>query len=416
MNILMVTQEYPPYLVGGIGTHVQELARGLVARGVTVCVVTFSTGYAHVADDNGVRVRYIPYPFSGRPNQYPERLCELDQLNRLILDCARPVLKSNKESETIVHIHDWPSFGAAEKLRSEFMVPVVITVHGLWSDLARWDNHLDKEAVASLESDACRRADRVIAVSAFIGGRIAELFNADRERLDIILNGFDIDRFCACARMASSCRLPALGGKTVVYAGRVVPQKGVLTFLRSAMRVLAQHAEVRYLIVGGSDDRGYVDLVMSLAQHHPKLKEAVDFLGSVPRNELAGIYKCAAVVVVPSLYEPFGYAALEPMALGKPVIASATGGLAEIIEDEVSGILIPLIKKQHTDTYDLDMDKLVSAQLRVLSDSQRALLLGENARLRARQEFSVEKMIMGTLSTYGKCYASRALVAAECNG
>jgi glycosyltransferase involved in cell wall biosynthesis len=182
------------------------------------------------------------------------------------------------------------------------------------------------------------------------------------------------------------------------------------------MRVLAQNAEVRYLIVGGSDDRGYVDLVMSLAQHHPKLKEAVDFLGSVPRNELAGIYKCAAAVVVPSLYEPFGYAALEPMALGKPVIASATGGLAEIIEDEVSGILIPLIKKQHTDTYDLDMDKLVSAQLRVLSDSQLALLLGENARLRARQEFSVEKMIMGTLSTYGKCYASRALVAAECNG
>jgi glycosyltransferase involved in cell wall biosynthesis len=117
------------------------------------------------------------------------------------------------------------------------------------------------------------------------------------------------------------------------------------------------------------------------------------------------------MIVVPSIYEPFGYAAVEAMAAGKPVVASNTGGLAEIIEDEKSGLLVPLVPLDaQTGIYDVDVSGLVSAQLRICEDPELAGRLGERARERILALFNVDQMVEGTLKIYSKIVESQKLL------
>jgi glycosyltransferase involved in cell wall biosynthesis len=299
-------------------------------------------------------------------------------------------------------------FGTAELLRKLFNIPIVLTIHMVYAwVLENLVPHPEAQTIIGHEREACRRANKVIAVSRSVKVEVAARYGVQDSRVDVVHNGLNADIFDperVHAELDATRERIGLGSdKLVVYAGRVTSQKGVSALLRSAIQVLQKRNDLRYAIVGKLEPGGYSDVLTNMLAHHPKLKERIMFLDQVPRERLAALFGVATVVVVPSIYEPFGYAALEAMAAGKAVIASNTGGLAEIIEDGKSGLLVPLIRRNGgVGSYDVDVSELASAQLRILDDTKLAQRLGECARERALSLFNVDRMVGATIETYTK--------------
>lgn len=413
MNILVISQEYPPYLMGGVATHVQELVKGLVAAGHCVHVFTYSMECTFCIQDYGATIHFFHFPFKNRKDQYDGEMHEVRQLNCMMADYIKSVL-NNGHAPDLIHAHEWLTFECAEQLRTHFNIPVVMTIHMVWATLV--ENivpHPQSKEVIQLEQSCCQRADKVIAVSQAIKDEVVTHCNVDRGRVDVVFNGFDAALFDPAAitleAITAENRQLGLGrDRMVLFAGRLSPQKGLSALLRSAMHVLKEREDVRYVIAGRLDRGGYSDLLMTMVQRHPKLKNKVLFLDRVLRTRLAVLYKLATLVVVPSLYEPFGYAAVEPMAAAKPVIATATGGLAEIIEDGRSGLLVPLIKLKTAAGHDVDVQKFAEAQLRLLDDPALAHRLGVEAQARVCSLFTIEQMVEGTLRSYNSLLSSSA--------
>jgi alpha-maltose-1-phosphate synthase len=416
MIVAMITQEYPPYLLGGAATHVQELSRGLARAGHTVHVFSYSTERTFTLQDQGVCVHFLQFPLAGREHQYDGNLRELESLGRMLADHATRFFE-NSQAPDIIHAHEWLEFPCAEILRKVFDVPVIVTNHMVWAwMLETLMPHPESGQIIERERDSCRQADKVIAVSRSIKEQIVARYGAVESQVDVVLNGLNPDIFdpenLRQEEIAEEREQLGLNGgdKLVLYAGRLTSQKGVSALLRSALQVLRKRDDVRYAIAGKLEPGGYSDILTKMVVGHPKLKSRVMFLDRVSRERLAVLYGVATLVVVPSVYEPFGYAAVEAMAAGKPVIASNTGGLAEIIEDEKSGLLVPLVAMNAgAGIYDVDVPKLTSAQLRICDDPKMARLLGKNARERALSLFSVERMIEGVLETYRNAIEAKVL-------
>lgn len=405
MNIVMISQEYPPCLVGGTATHVQELIKGFAGSGHFIDVFTYSMERSFSITDHGARIHFFHFPLHDRKHQYDGGVHEVKRVNGRLAEHIKQVLKGGRAPD-IIHAHDWLCFGCADRLREIFGAPAVITMHMVWGAIVGSIVHHPQSAdVIKIEGDCCRRAEKVIAVSQSVKNDIVGRYGVDGSRVDVVFNGFDPALFDPAAISdeaveAERRRLALNGNKLIVYAGRLSPQKGVIPLLRSAMYVLQERADVLYAIAGELESGGHSDVLRGMAARHPRLKEKVIFLNRISRERLAALYKLATLVVVPSLYEPFGYAAVEPMAAGKPVIATDTGGLAEIIENGKSGLLVPLVKVNSGAGRDVDAAKLAQAQLAILGDSLLANRLGKGAQARVDSRFNTRQMIDGTLRTY----------------
>jgi 1,4-alpha-glucan branching enzyme len=178
------------------------------------------------------------------------------------------------------------------------------------------------------ESDGAAGADAIIVNSASVLEELAAR-GADASRIEVIPNGVDVDVFHPAADW------PADDG-SILFVGRLVPQKGVDVLIRALGALLPRHPAARLVIVGDGDSRLALQrLVRALG-----LGPAVTFTGWTSGAALVAAYQRAAVVVVPSRYEPFGIVALEGMACGRPVVASRVGGLSDVVNDEV-GTLVP---------------------------------------------------------------------------
>jgi glycosyltransferase involved in cell wall biosynthesis len=308
----------------------------------------------------------------------------------------------------VIHIHDWHGYSAADQVRHLLGTPVVATVHALHAAFVpRFGAGSETGKVIELERQCCQGADRIIAVSHSLLRETVTAYGIPESRIETIYNGFDLRSFTESQSArgqheTEKSQLLKPGERAIVYAGRLAPQKGLSSLLLSAIQVLKREPNVRYLIAGDAARNGYTDILFSLVNNHPLLRERVTFLGMVPRERLSMIYGLASVVVVPSLYEPFGYAATEPMALGKAVIATDTGGLSEIIVHEQSGLLVPLKWFGEEKAWNLDIQKFSEAQCRLLRDPRLAAKLGQAAQRRIATEFSLEKMINSTLQCYEK--------------
>jgi glycosyltransferase involved in cell wall biosynthesis len=192
--------------------------------------------------------------------------------------------------------------------------------------------------------------------------------------------------------------------KIILFAGRLTPQKGITALFKAAEIVIREYPHVRYLLVGEPDYPAAVDMLDSLKQKHRRVMEKTKLLGKLPREQVALLYQIADLAVVPSVYEPFGYAATEAMAAGVPIVATRVGGLAEIIEDARSGLLVPVFE-QETGLHEVDVEALALAQLRVLRDEALAQRLSAAGQERVRTKFSLERMVSGTLTVYRQALA-----------
>jgi len=407
----MISPEYPPYFVGGLGTHVQQLARGLARSGCEVYVLAANRDLDEVKLDGQVTVCFVRLPGQERKFPYEFTLFDIETLSGWIVHNAAQLFEP-RGLPSLIHVHEWPGFAAAKVLRARWKVPVLTTIHAVYAELKRrskFNIQLYTERYdqfIELERECCRGSDRLVAVSNSVRKDVAEIHSVPEDRIEVIFNGFDfapfrLDRSEALTAIETERKRLLIDGESlIIFAGRLTPHKGLLALLRSAIQVIRQERKVRYLIVGDITANEYAEMLASIVNNHPLLRHRVVFEGKVPRERLGVLYQVAKVAVVPSLYEPFGYAATEAMAAGKPVVATDTGGLSEIIQHERSGLLIPMMSPGTNGVSDIDIRKLAEAQVRLLRDPILASRLGNEGQRRVEQEFGLDTMVESTLRSY----------------
>jgi glycogen(starch) synthase len=188
-------------------------------------------------------------------------------------------------------------------------------------------------AIHSVERWLVRAADEVITCSRTLRAEAAELFDLDPAALHVVPNGVDVERWRTTARQRADVRSRHAGhGPLIAFAGRLVHEKGVQTLLAALRPLRSRHPGLRLAVAGtGTHEDALHERARSL-----RVARAVDWLGFVTGPQVATLFGAADVAVVPSLYEPFGIAALEAAAAGTPVVVAATGGLVDLIDDHVA--------------------------------------------------------------------------------
>jgi 1,4-alpha-glucan branching enzyme len=337
VDLFVFSAEFPPHLLGGLGTHVQYMTAAL-RRYFDVHV--FVPGRDDYSPKHGVRLEEIPVDEEGDSIEfwleYAHRAAK-----RVKLSISRPA---------VLQCHDWSTALAGVAARRLMRTPLIFNVHLP----QRGDGAL------AMENMGLMAADLVIVNSRSVRDEIASRSLPVR-RIEIVPNGVDLDLFHPANAW------PTHGGY-VLFAGRLVPQKGVEVLVR-ALAVLLYRFNCSLVIAGD----GPLELYLQRLARYSGIPDHVSFRGWQSGSALIELFQNAAVVAVPSIYEPFGIVALETMACARVCVASRVGGLAEIIESGVDGYL--------TEPGDyLDLARHLFA---LLSDTDLLCSMGEAARRKA---------------------------------
>ncbi|MDI9644802.1 MAG: glycosyltransferase family 4 protein [Candidatus Verstraetearchaeota archaeon] len=369
MRVLTMTWEYPPHIVGGLGRHVYNLSVHLASKGVDVSVLSFTDGTSSLWEvSEGVKVtRVNPYVM-----RYPDFVSWIQGLNMLMIE--RASLLGNFD---LIHVHDWLTAYAGIALKHLRRCPLVATIHATELGRRKRLSNESEKHIHEVEWWLTYEAWKVICCSNYMRDEVQSNLGCPPDKISVIYNGYD-------PKMAplnsSPCRRD---GKTVIFVGRLVYEKGPHLLVEAAN--LLRERDLRFLIVGDGAMRPYLE---GLAKRL-KVSDRVEFLGHVDDDRLLSVYKEASVMVIPSLYEPFGIVALEAMSLGVPVVVSNTGGLDEIIRDGYEGL-----KFQSGSA-----ESLAEAISRLLDDEKLRAIVVENAKARVK-DFSWSKTTDETIKVY----------------
>ena len=395
MRVLMLSWEYPPLVVGGLGRHVEALARELAAQGHDVRVVTRGdTAERHTEVRDGVRVvRAAADPLA--IDFATETLLSWSQaFEHSLLRAALPLVRRWRPD--VVHGHDWLVAQSALTLTETSAAPLVVTLHA--TEAGRHHGWLPQplnRAIHSVELMLARRAAQLITCSTTMQDEVTRLFELPAERVHVIPNGIDATRWVATARARSAARTRLGGaGPLLVYAGRLMHEKGVQTLLRALRPLREAHPGLRLAVAG-------------TGVHEPKLHElarrlrvarAVDWLGFVPETELPALLGAADAVVVPSLYEPFGIVALEAAVAGAPLVVAETGGLRDLAAAGVAAAGFPAG----------DPEALASAVGKLLVDPGAARETAARARRLVRRNYTWHTVAAHTVEVYRRAVTAPA--------
>jgi glycogen(starch) synthase len=380
VRILHLSSEYPPARIYGLGRFVHGLARAQAAAGDDVLVLTNSSGGEQ--DDvflQGVHVHRIEFPNPPRPSDGHGEVLQFNHgLVARFLD-----RRSTFEGVDVVCSHDWLTALAAREIASELDAPLVVTFHD--EVVGKHFGRLDREStfVSGLERLTAHDATAVIANSEFIASQVRKHYGA--ERVTAVHGGIDPALLEPSGGVADFKSVLAQPGETLVtFFGRLDPEKGLEELAEAALAAGQARRELRFAIAGTG--RGEEPLRRRLSS----LGERVKFLGYVKGGALSLLYRASDIVVIPSLYEPFGLVALEAMLAGAAVVVSDAGGLAEIVRQGQDGLVVPVG----------DGDGLADAICRLTDDSKLRATLVASAQERARTEFSWARVAEKTGAIY----------------
>ncbi|MGB9724264.1 MAG: glycosyltransferase [Chloroflexia bacterium] len=343
---------------GGMNVYVRELARELGRRGIAVDVFTRSQD-PHIPRVRwfGENARVIHVPAG------PEMPLDKNTLWRYLPDFAREVRRTAEEESLrydLLHSHYWLSALVARLLREEgWKIPVVHMFHTLGAakeTFGRTRGYREDRRRLRSESEIVRWVDAIVAATPLERDQLMEYYRAPAERIHVIPPGVNLERFRpipkveARAHVGTPCE-PCEEAHMLLYVGRMDPLKGVDDLLRAmayVVRDLPDDWACRTcLALVGGDAESSDEALRREMERLGRLKEELGlrslatFLGRRDQDELPYYYSAADVCVVPSYYESFGMVALESLACGTPVVASRVGGLTYIVEDGVTGFLVP---------------------------------------------------------------------------
>jgi starch synthase len=374
MKALVLTREYPPHVYGGAGVVVDELTRAL-SRRMAVEVRCFDAPAA----PPGVDARAYA-PGISPSDAHARHAAALRALSVGLAMAADPV------DADVAHAHTWYAALAGFLVRTLYGIPLVVTLHSL-EPLRPWKAEQlgAGYAVSSwVERLAVEAADRVIAVSLAMAQDVTHHFAVDAARVRVVHNGIDLQRFRRTAERAALERR-GIRPPYVLFVGRISEQKGLFHLLEAADRL---PAGVELVLCASAPDTPEVAARLERAVARvPRVRFVREM---VPVPELCQLYSHAALFVCPSVYEPFGLINLEAMACETPVVACAVGGIVEVVEDGVTGLLVP----------PADPVALGEAMAAVLADPARARALGAAGRRRVEKRFGWDAIAARTETVY----------------
>lgn len=401
MRILLLTPEYTPELSGGVGTCVEELADAISETGSEAIVVACTYRRPGIYKEKN-KIIHLLEPISQNGGNQQQSIVEgILAFNRSLVSYTRKLIA--EKPPQVIHCQNWVTFPAGWELSCEFKIPLITTVHYLAEPIERWWGQLPDPAIVEQEEKMFCHAGVLVTVSASMRDLIQETYHVPATEIQVVHNGMDTTRFVnpvldAVAAAKLRRTMAADDEKIVLFCGRLNPQKGISSLLDSARIVMDEEPKTRLIVAGEPDSKQTSMAVREKLEQNPVVKQRTKFLGKLPRKQLALLYQIADIAVVPSVYEPFGYAALEAMAAGAPVIATAAGGLKEIVQQEQTGILVPVSVEGNLRAPDIA--KLAAAQVALLRNPGRAKQLGKAGHQRAFQDFSLVKWRDSMLRIY----------------
>ncbi|WP_300266001.1 glycogen synthase [Microbacterium sp.] len=394
MRVDMITKEYPPEIYGGAGVHVAELVTAL-RRTIDVQVRAFGADRAEAGT--------FSYPTPA----------ELTDANAAIQTLGTDLaMVTDISGADLVHSHTWYANFAGHIAAQLHGIPHVLSAHSL-EPLRPWKAEQlgGGYAVSSgVEKLAYENADAIIAVSAGMRDDILRSYpQVDPARVRVIHNGIDVERWRPAhdPDFLESIGMDA-SRPSVVFVGRITRQKGLPYLLRAAAEL---PPEVQLVLCAGAPDTAEIMAeVQSGVRHLQQTRDGVIWIERMlPRDELAAILTAATTFVCPSVYEPLGIVNLEAMACGAAVVGTATGGIPEVVDDGVTGRLVPIEQVQDGTGTPVDPDRYVADLARtlteVVSDPERASAYGVAGRERAAREFSWAAIAETTRALYAELTA-----------
>jgi alpha-maltose-1-phosphate synthase len=414
LRVVLLSMEYGPDLSGGVGTHAREVSAGLAQCGHEVDAVVFGPGAPGTFHDAGVTVHPVP----PRETAAAGRLSMAQAIrafNAELVAYGRKLFASRAHRPDLLQFYNWLTFPAARQLGAELGIPLLGRFSFLSEPIERWWGQTPDPEIVECEREVFREPVPLIAVSHSMAEVIERTHGTPRTSMDVIHNGID-ERTVGEGGLAPEARrrlrrtIAEEGEPIILFAGRLNPQKGIAPLLESASQVVAAEPRVRYLMAGEPDSRDFRRVIDEILDRHPGLRSRITFLGRVPRKQLSLLYQIADLAVMPSIYEPFGWVAIEAMAAGLPLVTTAAGGPAEIAVHRRTGLLVP-VHQAAAGHHTVDAGELAAAQLEILRDRDMARQMGEEGRRRVLTEFTRERMIQATIRTYRKVAASAGLAA-----
>jgi starch synthase len=401
VRVDVLSKEYPPEVYGGAGVHVAELVRALRAR-----------------DDLTTQVHAFGAPRDEDGTASYADLAELANANGALRTLGVDLAIADGCAGTdLVHSHTWYANMAGHLAGLLHGVPHVVTAHSL-EPLRPWKAEQlgGGYAVSSwVERTAYEAAAGVIAVSAAMRTDILHAYPAiDADRVQVVHNGIDTELW---APVPDPERVQSLGvdpdQPSVVFVGRITRQKGLPLFLRAVAQL---PAEVQVVLCAGAPDTPEIEAeVIELVDGLRESRDGVVWIRDMlPRADVIALLTAATVFACPSIYEPLGIVNLEAMACETAVVATATGGIPEVVVDPHSGLgttegpatgrLVPIDQATDGTGNPLDPERYVAdfaaALTEVVTDPGRAAEMGKAGRQRAIDAFSWTAIADQTVEVY----------------
>jgi glycosyltransferase involved in cell wall biosynthesis len=392
MRIAMVSEHASPLAVlggtdaGGQNVAVAALAAGLAERGAEVVVHTRRDSLGlprRVPLVPGVTVDHV---CAGPPEPMAKDLL-LPYMDEFAAELYR---RWSADRPDVVHSHFWMSGYAAVRAARPLGLPVLHTFHALGVVKKREQGVRDTSPPqrSRIEGRLLAEADRILATSPDEVLELARL-GGDKSRITVIPCGVDIGHYRPDGPAATAW-LPRAARHRLLYVGRLVKRKGI----GNAITALAEVPEAELVIAGGPDPAElHLDPEVSRLRRlagSRGVSDRVRFLGRVDRSGLPELYRSADAVMCVPWYEPFGLTAVEAMACGVPVVASAVGGLSDTVADGITGLHVPPRRP----------DLIAAAVRRLLADPELRRRLGAAGRARATAEYAMDKVITSHLLAY----------------
>ena len=395
MKALFLTNEYPPTIYGGAGVHVEYLSREL-ARLMEVEVRCF--GNQNFAEG---QLAARGFGLSTEAYTNPPKLNSVFGALQRCLD-----FNTTNIDADVVHCHTWYSHFGGILAKLNYGIPLVVTVHSL-EPLRPWKREQlggGYDFTCWLEKTALEMADAVVAVSEGTRQDVADLFNVDPAKMHIIYNGIDPEEYQPVAAHGVLDRFGIDSSKPyALFLGRITRQKGII-HLVNAIKHLDPSFQV-VLCAGAPDTPEIAEEMRAAVSAAQQKREGVIWINEMLDNKAKiELYSHAGVFVCPSIYEPFGIINLEAMACGRAVVASAVGGIREVVQHGVTGYLVPLEQMSaspfepiNPEAFSRDLAVRINE---VMADPAKQAAFGEAGRRRALEVFSWGAIAKQTKALY----------------
>jgi glycogen synthase len=401
VRIAILTNEYPPHVYGGAGVHVEYLTRELARLDNGHHQVTVLSFGDQDINQGNLSVRGVASHCPPIPTQDARHAKFMDTMIRNL------VMAGDLGDVDVVHCHTWYTHLAGCLVKQLTGAALVLTTHSLEPHRPWKVEQLGTAYHASswVEETAYKNADGVVAVSESMRKDVHDLYGVPQEKIRVIHNGIDLEQYKptpdpnVLSRYGVDPKQPY-----VLFVGRITRQKGIIHLVR-AIQYLRPGVQV--VLCAGAPDTKEIGEEMTQRVEEARQRHSDPIIWvreMVPREDVIPLYTQAAVFICPSVYEPFGIINLEAMACGTPVVASAVGGIKEVVVHEKTGLLVPFEPIGTGDIEPRDPDRfardLAAATNELLDDPARRERMGERSRERVEHFFSWTSIARWTADFY----------------